>query len=115
MITILLILLFLYILSFIISLNNRSIEKLLPYECGLEPMGDARGEFNIVYYIIGLLYLIFDLEIIFLYPFAASIWLLNTYIGFLILLSFFILLTLAFIYEYKSGALDLSLNNIEES
>ena len=100
-------LILLYILSFILSINNRSIEKLLPYECGLEPIGDARGEFNIIYYIIGLLYLIFDLEILFLYPLAASLWLLNTYIGFIIILLFFIILTLAFIYEWYSGAINI--------
>lgn len=108
MITILLILTILYLLSFILSINNRNIEKLLPYECGLEPIGDARGEFNIIYYIIGLLYLIFDLEILFLYPFAASLWLLNTYIGFITVLLFFIILTLAFIYEWFAGALNLN-------
>lgn len=108
MITILQILALLYGLSFILSINNRSIEKLLPYECGLEPIGDARGEFNIIYYIIGLLYLIFDLEILFLYPFAASLWLLNTYLGFIMVLLFFIILTLAFIYEWYAGAQNLS-------
>lgn len=107
MIIILQIQIVLYGISFILAITNRNIDKLLPYECGLEPIGDARGEFNIVYYIIGLLYLIFDLEILFLYPYAASLWLLNTYIGFIVLLIFFILLTLAFIYEYYLGALDL--------
>lgn len=107
MITIFLLLFFLYFLSFFLSIHNRNLSKLLPYECGLEPIGDARGEFNIVYYIIGLLYLIFDLEIIFLYPFAGTLWLLNSYIGFLILIIFFTLLTLAFLYEWLSGALDL--------
>lgn len=81
MITILLILSLLYFFSFLLSLHNRNLQKLLPYECGLEPIGQARGEMKIIYYLIGLLYLIFDLEILFLYPFAASIWLLKTYIG----------------------------------
>ncbi len=79
----------------------------MPYECGLEPIGNARGEFNIIFYIIGLLYLIFDLEILFLYPLAVSLWLLNTYIGFISIILFFILLTLGFIYEWKSGIFDL--------
>ena len=107
MLTIFQILIILYILSFILSLNKRNIEKLLPYECGLEPIGHARGEFNIIFYIIGLLYLIFDLEILFLYPLAVSLWLLNTYIGFITIILFFILLTLGFIYEWKSGIFDL--------
>lgn len=74
----------------------------------MEPIEDARGEFNIIYYIIGLLYLIFDLEIIFLYPFAASLWLLNTYFGFLLILLFFIFLTLAFLFEWYAGVLNLN-------
>lgn len=107
MLIILIIQLLLYLLGFLLSINNRNLDKLLPYECGLEPLYDARGEFNIIYYIIGLLYLIFDLEILFLYPLAASLWLLNTYIGFIIIIIFFIIITLAFIYEWFSGALDL--------
>ena len=49
-----------------------NLEKLSAYECGLEPLGNARLQIKIVYYIIGILYLLFDLEIIFLYPLAAS-------------------------------------------
>jgi NADH-quinone oxidoreductase subunit A len=100
-------LLFLYFLSFLLSLNNRNLDKLLPYECGLEPIGTARGEFQIIYYIIGLLYLIFDLEILFLYPFAASLWLLNSYLGFISVLLFFIFLTIGFIYEWLNGTITL--------
>ena len=106
MFTILIILLLLYALSFLLSLHNRNLEKLVPYECGQEPIEDARGEFNIIYYIIGLQYLIFDLEIIFLYPIAASLWLQNTYLGFIVILIFFILLTLAFLYEWYAGVLN---------
>ena len=105
MLTIFLLLCFLYILSFLFSISNSSLDKLLPYECGLEPIENARGEFNIIYYIIGLLYLIFDLEIIFLYPIAASLWLLNSYLGFIFFIIFFIILTLAFIYEWYAGVL----------
>ena len=55
------------------SSTNRTIEKLSAYECGLEPMGDARTKFEILYYVIGILFLIFDLEIVFLVPLAALI------------------------------------------
>jgi NADH-quinone oxidoreductase subunit A len=54
--------------SFILSQSTRNLEKLSAYECGLEPLGNARLQIKIVYYIIGILYLLFDLEIIFLYP-----------------------------------------------
>ena len=64
---------------------DRTIEKLSAYECGLEPVGDARMKFEILYYVIGILYLIFDLEIIFLFPLAALLFTLNN-----TLLSYFI-------------------------
>jgi NADH-quinone oxidoreductase subunit A len=59
-----------------ISIIN-TIEKLSAYECGLEPVGDARMKFEILYYVIGILYLIFDLEIIFLFPLAALLLILS--------------------------------------
>ena len=58
----------LLIVSFILSQSTRNLEKLSAYECGLEPLGNARLQMKIVYYIIGILYLLFDLEVIFLYP-----------------------------------------------
>ena len=67
-----LVLLALILVSFILSQSTRNLEKLSAYECGLEPLGNARLQIKIVYYIIGILYLLFDLEIIFLYPLAAS-------------------------------------------
>jgi NADH-quinone oxidoreductase subunit A len=108
MIIILIILLALYLISFILSSRNSYYEKLTPYECGLEPIGDARIKFKIIYYMIGILYLLFDLEIIFIYPLAVSIWLINSYIGFIYILIFIILLTLGFIYEWFTGSLDVS-------
>lgn len=56
------------------SNNTDTTSKLSGYECGLEPMGDAKTKLKIVYYIIGILYLLFDLEIVFLYPLASSLW-----------------------------------------
>lgn len=94
--------------SFILSQSTRNLEKLSAYECGLEPLGNARLQIKIVYYVIGILYLLFDLEIIFLYPLAASQYIMNSYIGFLVVLTFFILLTLAFIYEWYQGVLELN-------
>jgi NADH-quinone oxidoreductase subunit A len=70
------------VVSFWASATNRTIEKLSAYECGLEPVGDARMKFEILYYVIGLLYLIFDLEIIFLFPLAAAMFTLNSVIAF---------------------------------
>lgn len=94
--------------SFILSGSIRDTSKLSGYECGLEPMGDAKVKLKIVYYIVGILYLLFDLEIVFLYPLAASIWLLNNYLGLLLLLCLIVLLTLTFLYEWNKGALELT-------
>ena len=61
----------LYLISFWASSTKRTIEKLSAYECGFNPVGDTHINFEIVYYVIGILYLIFDLEIIFLFPLAV--------------------------------------------
>jgi len=66
-----------YLVSFWASASNlsssRTIDKLSAYECGLEPVGDARMKFEILYYVIGILYLIFDLEIMFLFPAGVAL------------------------------------------
>jgi NADH:ubiquinone oxidoreductase subunit 3 (subunit A) len=70
-------------------------------------MNDARKKIDIIFWIIGLLYLIFDLEIIFIFPFASIIYSLNSFLAFSSFLSFLIILALGFLYEYNEGALDI--------
>jgi NADH-quinone oxidoreductase subunit A len=96
----------LYLVSFWISSTNRTMEKLSAYECGLEPVSDARIKFDILYYVIGILFLIFDLEIVFLVPLAAIIFNIPSYFGFIMLFIFITILTIGFIYEWLMGALD---------
>lgn len=79
--------------SLILSSATRDTSKLSGYECGLEPMGDAKVKLKILYYILGVLYLLFDLEIVFLYPLASCIWLINNYLGVCCVISFIFLLT----------------------
>ncbi|TPX30136.1 hypothetical protein SmJEL517_g06231 [Synchytrium microbalum] len=98
----------LYLVSFWVSSTNRTMEKLSAYECGLEPMGDARIKFEILYYVIGILFLIFDLEIIFLVPLAAIIFNFHSFIGFSMIFIFITILTVGFIYEWLMGALDIT-------
>jgi NADH-quinone oxidoreductase subunit A len=93
--------------SFVLSTSKRNVSKLSGYECGLEPMGDAKVKLKIVYYVVGVLYLLFDLEIVFLYPLASSLWLINNYVGLGSIILFIFLLTLTFIYEWFVGALEL--------
>ncbi len=98
----------LYILNFLTSISAKDNEKFSPYECGFEPMHtNARIKFDILYWIIGILYLIFDLEIIFIFPLATILQTLTTPIPLFAYLIFMTLLTLGFVYEWKKGALKL--------
>ena len=72
LLTVLVLISLLYLFTFLIANHNNSfLELLSPYECGLEPIGNNRIKFEIIYYIVAILYLIFDLEILFLFPFAT--------------------------------------------
>ena len=98
----------LYLLSFFISVTSKDFEKLSAYECGFEPIhSNARIKFDIIYWIIGILYLIFDLELIFIFPFATILHNLDNPLALLVYLIFIIVLTLGFVYEWKKGALKL--------
>lgn len=76
-----------------------------PYECGFEAFEDSRMQFDVRYYLIAILFIIFDLEIAFLFPWAVAIREVGL-IGFLAMALFLIILTVGFIYEWKKGALD---------
>lgn len=80
-------------------------EKLLPYECGFNGFGDARLKFDIRFYLVAILFIIFDLEIAFLFPWAVVLKDIG-WAGFWSMMFFLSLLTLGFIYEWKKGALD---------
>src|SRR5690349_3108090 len=79
------------------------MEKLSAYECGLEPVGDARIQFDILYYVIGIFYLIFDLEIIFLFPLATVLFSLGSIYAVWVVMIFLIILTIGFLYEWFHG------------
>lgn len=79
--------------------------KEAPYECGFEAFEDARMQFDVRYYLVAILFIIFDLEIAFLFPWAVSIREVGL-IGFVSMAIFLIILTIGFIYEWKKGALD---------
>ena len=92
-------------LSFFLSPKKPSDEKLSPYECGFEPFDDARTKFDIRFYLVALLFIIFDLEVIFLFPWAISLQEIGIF-GYISMMIFLIILTIGFIYEWKKGALD---------
>lgn len=79
--------------------------KLSPYECGFEPFTDARGRFDIRFYLVSILFIIFDLEIAFMFPWAISLGKLGWY-GFWSMMIFIAVLSVGFIYEWAVGALD---------
>ena len=80
------------------------IEKVSAYECGFHPFEDTRHNFNVRFYLVSILFLIFDLEIIFLFPWLTLVNFLGTS-GFLVVLIFITILTIGFIYEWLKGAL----------
>ncbi len=80
-------------------------EKNSPYECGFEPFQDSRGEFDVRFYLVSILFIIFDLEITFLFPWAITLSKIGV-LGFWSMMIFLGLLTVGFIYEWKKGALE---------
>ena len=91
--------------SFLAGKQNPDSEKLSAYECGFEPFTDARHKFDVRFYLVCLLFIIFDLEIAFLFPWAISLGEIGMF-GFWSMVSFLGILTVGFIYEWKKGALD---------
>ncbi|MDA8048639.1 MAG: NADH-quinone oxidoreductase subunit A [Rhodospirillales bacterium] len=80
-------------------------EKLSAYECGFEPFDDARRRFDVRYYLVAILFIIFDLEVAFLFPWAVSLSAIGLF-GFLSMVGFLAVLTVGFIYEWRKGALE---------
>jgi NADH-quinone oxidoreductase subunit A len=80
-------------------------EKLSAYECGFEAFEDARRRFDVRFYLVAILFIIFDLEVAFLFPWAVSLAEIGV-AGFLSMVAFLAVLTVGFIYEWRKGALD---------
>tara|TARA_B100001540_G_C15591291_1_gene544196 strand:+ start:37 stop:405 length:369 start_codon:yes stop_codon:yes gene_type:complete len=92
-------------LNFLLSPKKPDPEKLSSYECGFEPFNDSRIEFDVRFYLVAILFIIFDLEIAFLFPWAISLGNIGL-VGFISMMIFLFILTVGFIYEWKKGALD---------
>ena len=93
------------VLNFLFSPHNPDSEKLSAYECGFEAFGDSRIEFDVRFYLVAILFIIFDLEIAFLFPWAISLGNIGS-LGFWSMMIFLFVLTIGFVYEWKKGALD---------
>jgi NADH-quinone oxidoreductase subunit A len=94
-----------FALSFLLSSKQDNKEKLASYECGFNPFEDSRMEFDVKFYLIAILFIIFDLEVSFLFPFIMCFDQIGLF-GLEIMYFFLLILTFGFIYEWKKGALD---------
>ncbi len=93
------------VLSFLVGKQNPDAEKLSAYECGFDAFDDARHKFDVRFYLVAILFIIFDLEIAFLFPWAVTLGDIGMF-GFWSMVVFLGVLTVGFIYEWNKGALD---------
>ena len=93
------------LINFISSPSNPDPEKLSAYECGFDAFDDSRMEFDVRFYLVAILFIIFDLEIAFLFPWALTLGEIGVF-GFWSMMMFLAVLTIGFIYEWKKGALE---------
>jgi len=91
--------------NYLAAPSNPDPEKLSAYECGFEAFDDSRMEFDVRFYLVAILFIIFDLEIAFLFPWAISLGSIGA-LGFWSMMIFLAVLTVGFIYEWKKGALE---------
>lgn len=92
-------------LSYFLATQNPDTEKLSSYECGFDPYEDARNTFEVRFYLVAILFIIFDLEAVFFFPWAVSLSHLSSW-GFWTMIDFIIELALGFLYAWKIGALE---------
>lgn len=91
--------------SYVVGPKRPDPEKVSPYECGFEPFDDARIKFDVRFYLVSILFIIFDLEVAFLFPWAVSLGKIGLF-GFWSMIVFLGVLTIGFVYEWKKGALE---------
>ena len=91
--------------SFIVARQKPDSEKLSPYECGFEAFDDARRRFDVRFYLVSILFIIFDLEVAFLFPWAITLGKIGAF-GFWSMIVFLAVLTVGFVYEWMKGALE---------
>ncbi|HWI77951.1 MAG TPA: NADH-quinone oxidoreductase subunit A [Ramlibacter sp.] len=94
-----------WVLSTVLGFQRPDAAKNSPYECGFEAFEDARMKFDVRYYLVAILFILFDLEIAFLFPWAVALKDIGA-IGFWAMMVFLAILVVGFVYEWKKGALD---------
>jgi NADH-quinone oxidoreductase subunit A len=91
--------------SYIVAQQKPDSDKLASYECGFDPFEDARGKFDVRFYLVSILFIIFDLEVAFLFPWAVAFKDIGMF-GFWSMIVFLGVLTVGFVYEWRKGALE---------
>ncbi|MBI1776903.1 MAG: NADH-quinone oxidoreductase subunit A [Proteobacteria bacterium] len=91
--------------SLVLARQHPDPEKLSPYECGFDAFEDARSKFDVRFYLVAILFIIFDLEVAFLFPWAVALSDIGVF-GFWSMVAFLGVLTVGFVYEWKKGALE---------
>jgi|TARA_B110000116_G_C16611668_1_gene479700 NADH-quinone oxidoreductase subunit A len=94
-----------FVSSMVLANQRPDSEKLSAYECGFEAFDDARGRFDVRFYLVAILFIIFDLEVAFLFPWAISLGDIGVF-GFWSMVMFLGILTIGFVYEWRKGALE---------
>jgi NADH-quinone oxidoreductase subunit A len=94
-----------WMVSIVLGHNRPDADKLSPYECGFEAFEDARMKFDVRYYLVAILFILFDLEIAFLFPWAVSLNEIGLF-GFVSMMIFLAILVVGFVYEWMKGALE---------
>ena len=95
----------LMVAPFLVAVRNPDPEKVSAYECGFDAFDDARMKFDVRFYLVSLLFIIFDLEVAFLFPWAVAFKEIGA-VGFWAMMIFLAILTVGFIYEWRKGALE---------
>ena len=93
------------VLSYLLGKHRRTPEKLMPYECGMSPTGDARHRLSVRFYLVAMIFILLDVEVVFLYPWAVVFRELKMF-GFVEMLLFLLLVVAGFVYLWKKGVLD---------
>jgi len=95
----------LFTLTYYLNPKDEDPEKLSAYECGFDPFGQSRSRFDVRFYLVSILFIIFDLEVMFLFPWSVLFATLGSF-GLFVVVYFLFILTVGFFYEWASGALD---------
>jgi len=101
------------LLSYLLGSHRPTRQKLSPYECGMTPTGDARQRFSVKFYLVAMVFILFDVEVVFLYPWAVIFHELRMF-GFMEMLLFIALVLPGFIYLWKNGVFDWNKSDTSE-